>query len=150
MENAAKALLMAGGILIGVLILALMVTLFESSRNLSDSYETTKKQEAIQQFNTNFTKYLGQDITIHDVLTIYNFANEQGTVITEKSGSFSLDSNQISIDVEAARTKYNNDYSGQEVKVEYIYKFEIQEYNDDGLVTKIKFSNRRLNVTPLS
>ena len=60
MENASKALLMAGGILIGVLILALMVTLFLSSRELSTSYEQAKQSEAIQQFNVNFTKYLGQ------------------------------------------------------------------------------------------
>ena len=81
MENAAKALMMAGGILIGVLILALMVTLFVGSRNLSKTYDETKKQEAIQQFNSNFTKYLGQELTIHQVMTITNFAKIENNKI---------------------------------------------------------------------
>ena len=68
MENASKALMMAAGVLVGVLILALMVTLFASSNEVSSEYEQTKKAEAIQQFNTNFTKYLGQDLTIHQII----------------------------------------------------------------------------------
>lgn len=78
MENASKALLMAGGVLIGILILALMVTLFASAKSLSNGYETTKQSETIQQFNVNFTKYVGKDLTIHQVVTICNFALENG------------------------------------------------------------------------
>ena len=74
MENASKALLMAAGILVGILILALMVTLFISSKQLSTTYDETRQSVAIQQFNVNFTEYIGQDLTIHQVITIYNFA----------------------------------------------------------------------------
>ena len=56
MENASKALLMAGGILIGILLLALMVTLFAGAGSLSKSYDEAKQSEAIQNFNSNFTK----------------------------------------------------------------------------------------------
>ena len=154
MENAAKALLMAGGILIGILILALMVTLFESSRNLSDSYESTKKQEAIQQFNTNFTKYLGQDITIHDVLTICNFAKEngfvEGTTILKSGSSFNLNSSQIDKDLKEAKKEeiYQRDYLNKKVKVDVFYKLEL-EYDSEGIVSKIKFSSRHIEKTEL-
>ena len=78
MENASKALLMAAGILIGILIISLMVTLFISSRDVTITYEAAKQTEKIEQFNVNFTKYLGQDLTIHDVVTICNFALQNG------------------------------------------------------------------------
>ena len=82
MENASKALLMAAGILVGILILTLMVTLFLSSRDISTSYDKRKQEEAVQQFNVNFTKYLGQDLNIHQAITITNFANENGVKIS--------------------------------------------------------------------
>ena len=83
MENASKALLMGGGILVGVLILALMATLLISSKKMSTGYEERKQSEALQQFNVNFTKYLGKELTIHDVVTICNFANENDVFISQ-------------------------------------------------------------------
>ena len=81
MENASKALLMAGGILIGILILSLMVTLFISSKQVTTRYANTKNEEAIQQFNANFIKYVGQELTIHQVVTICNFAKVENNKI---------------------------------------------------------------------
>lgn len=141
MENASKALLMAGGILLGVLILALLVTVFAGSKSLSDSYERTKQEEAIQQFNVNFTKYLGQELTIHEVVTICNFANLNNVnVINGKT------KDQIPIDL----NDINNLLLGgayKDKKVSYIYKLEIKEYTEEGYVSKISFSNRQLKVT---
>lgn len=145
MENASKALIMAAGILIGVLILALMVTLFASSKNLFNSYDATKESESIQQFNVNFTKYVGENLTIHDVITIYNFAIEKGMPASNitKSGSFNIDTNQISTDIIAEKNYYTS--HGSPAKV--YYRMSIEEYNDDGYVSKIKFYNR--NVIPI-
>ena len=81
MENASKALIMAGGILLGILILTLMVTLFISAKDLSASYEERKQSESVQQFNVNFTKYIGQKLTIHQVVTISNFAKENNVEV---------------------------------------------------------------------
>ena len=63
------------GILLGILILALMVTLFASTSSLSTRYEKTKQEEMVQQFNSNFTQFSGKYITMHDVITIKNFAD---------------------------------------------------------------------------
>ena len=81
MENASKALLMAAGVLIGILILALMVTLFLSAREVSSRHDQVKKTEEIEQFNANFTKYVGKDITMHQVITIHNFAKIENNKI---------------------------------------------------------------------
>ena len=136
MENASKALLMAAGVLIGVLILALMVTSFASSKSLFNNYEAIKEAEAIQQFNVNFTKYVGRNLTIHDVITIYNFAIEKGmpTSNISKSGSFNIDTDQISTDILEEKNYV------EPAKV--YYKMRIIEYSDDGYVSKIEFYNR--------
>ena len=117
MENASKALLMAAGVLIGILILTLMVTLFMSARDFSKKYDETKKSEAVQQFNVNFTKYLGQELTIHQVVTICNFADLNNVI------------------VEGKKTVEN--IKNDEVK---IYKLTIIKYSEEGYITQIKIN----------
>ena len=137
MENASKALIMAAGILIGILILALMVTLFTSAGNLSKSYEDTRKSTQVQQFNANFIKYVGQDLTIHEVLTIYNFAKANNVTITPNN----FNTDNIKTDLNDANTKLIS-LGNQYYKVEKIYKLEIIEFNSEtGYVSKIKISN---------
>lgn len=128
MENASNALMMAAGVLVGVLILALMVTLFASSSSVSRTYENSKHEEAVQQFNSNFTKYVGKDLTIHEVVTICNYANKYGVTVDGTSY------NTASI---------KSDVSGYKVIGNTVtmntYKIIIESYSDDGYVSKIKF-----------
>lgn len=144
MENASKALTMAAGILVGVLILALMVTLFASSNEVSSQYEQTKKSEAIQQFNTNFTKYLGQDLTIHQVITMQNFASKSNNKVCDVT----INNMGITIedDIKLVNQKYDN-YVGQNVKLEIIYRIISIEYNEEtGYISKVLIGNRKLRV----
>ena len=126
MENASKALLMAGGILIGVLILALMVTLFISARDLFNNYEETKETEAIQQFNVNFTQYLGRDLTIHEVVTICNFAKKHNVDITGE---------KTSEDIKDIVALYTN-----QVGSIHKYTLTINSYSTEGYVNAISFN----------
>lgn len=130
MENASKALLMAGGILIGVLILSLMTTLFVSSKQLSTSYDNTKNAEAIQRFNVNFTKYLGQDLTIHEVVTICNFADIDSNKVIQVNVVGEYSSQDIQ-DIVEVYTKEENS----------IQKFEltINNYSPEGYINAISF-----------
>ena len=81
MENATKALLMAGGVLIAIIIISVLVVTFQKTGSVSKTYDKTIDQEEITKFNTNFTKYLGQKITIHEVVTICNFARQNNIEI---------------------------------------------------------------------
>ena len=74
MENASKALLMAASVLIGIILISLMVIMFMNSGNVSGSYDKTISQEEISVFNSNFTKYVGRNLTIHEVKSIIYFA----------------------------------------------------------------------------
>ena len=77
MENASKALLISGGILIAMLVISIGVYLFANSADLGSSYEQTMQATEIQKFNVNFTKFEGRkDITIHEIITLANFAKQ--------------------------------------------------------------------------
>ena len=71
MENATKALLMAGGVLIAIIIIGVMVAMFASTGKVTQSYNKLSSQEEITKFNSNFTKYIGKKLV--KVLTFTNF-----------------------------------------------------------------------------
>ena len=77
MENASKALIMAAGILIGVLVLSLGVYLFTSFGNSAAQIQKENEINALNKFNSQFTVYQGRkDLTIYDILTVANYASE--------------------------------------------------------------------------
>lgn len=87
MENASKALTMAAGILIGILIISLGVFLFFDFASTSTTLHDQIRQEQIDQFNAQFTSYEAKDDnTIYDILTLVNLAkNNNNYYELEKS-----------------------------------------------------------------
>lgn len=76
MENATKAMLIAAGVLIGMMILSLGIALFsELSSYVNSSHEQVKFNE-INSFNAKYTKYFNVDLTIQDIVTVANMAHE--------------------------------------------------------------------------
>lgn len=77
MENASKALIMAAGVLIGVLILSLAVYLFTTFGATSAELHRQNDANRINEFNTQFTSYETKDNnTIYDVISAANLATE--------------------------------------------------------------------------
>ena len=83
MENATKALLIAAGVLIGVMILSVAVTLYTSLGSYIDSYQKEIDERAIQKFNEQFTRYINVEdgsadtkftLTIQDIVTVASIA----------------------------------------------------------------------------
>ena len=92
MENASKALLIAGGVLIGVLIISLAVYLFADFGSKSASINAQNSQKQLSAFNSKFTSYQNfkdqselagtkteneiWKITIYDIITVKGYALE--------------------------------------------------------------------------
>lgn len=94
MENSAKAILMAGGILISILVVSIMVYLFAVFGSFSGDMTTKINGEKVTKFNNNFEKYEGRiDITAQEIVSIINFAKEYNDENQLKPG----DSDQIKI-----------------------------------------------------
>ncbi len=83
MENAVRALYIAAGVLIGIMILSLAVVIFS---NLQSYVETSNEEirfNEITRFNAKFTKYINYtegkkqfDLTIQDIVTVASVAYE--------------------------------------------------------------------------
>ena len=89
MENAAKALTIAAGVLIGVIIITIAVYLFTTLGNTSSEVYSKVEQEKIDKFNNQFLKYDGlANCRAHDIVSIANLAknNNEYYELTEGSG----------------------------------------------------------------
>ena len=74
MENASKALYMAVGVLIGMMILGVFVYLFRTGGNMSQKYDEKQLQSQLQLFNSKFEKYYRNNNTIMDMISVTNLA----------------------------------------------------------------------------
>ena len=138
MENATKALLVAGAVLIAILIITVLATVLKSTGNVSKQYDQSASLEQVTTFNSNFTKYIGKYLTIHDVVTICNFEKQNKThvvIITanEKSeDDIKNDNSKIEI----------VNINGKLTKKQPAYFIQIVEYDGEGYVSKIKFEEK--------
>lgn len=88
MENASKALLIAGGVLIAIIILTIGVTLYTLYSRQSEEYTEIISTTEIQKFNSKFDAYVGRtDITAQEIVSLVNLAKEYNDIVTIKLGS---------------------------------------------------------------
>lgn len=77
MENASKALIIAGGVLIVILLLTLFTYISGKMANGTSKIYDIMEQPEITEFNQKFLNYRGRnDLKIQDVVTIINLAND--------------------------------------------------------------------------
>lgn len=139
MENASKALLIAGGVFVAIVILVIAVELFVGYRNVAETYDETMTMSEISKINKEFTKYIGRDdITIQEVATAIRTAQNYN----EKYGDNTI---IVFLGSTNETDRKNEDFPGLiKDNIDNLYKFEIDDYYDEtdinqGLVHKIKF-----------
>ena len=105
MENASKALLMAGGVLIGIMVISFMVLVLRKAGKMSAQYDNQIANNELTKFNGQFEIYDKNDNNFFDVITVANLAydinkkngyDEQNSVIVEVgdgSNVYSISSN---------------------------------------------------------
>lgn len=150
MENASKALVMAGGVLVGILILSLAVYLFVDFGTTSAQINEQNAQQQIVEFNSKFTSYQGYkdnsgkwQITIYDIITLAGYANENNKYYE------GIDDEQIEVNIQGKyiNIEKKNNQKLQELIQEYTQNNTIKKFgylgvelNNRGKVRKIEFS----------
>lgn len=77
MENATKALLIAGGVLIAIVIISIAVFLFISFSDRTKEYNEIISATELQKFNSKFEVHVGRtDITAQEVVSMANLAKK--------------------------------------------------------------------------
>ena len=84
MENASKALLMAGGILIGIILLSIFAYMFSNMGMFSSQYAGTIENQQNDEFNSEFNIYLNRELNIQDIITIHNLVENINLTSSKK------------------------------------------------------------------
>ncbi len=145
MENASKALIMAGGVLIGVLIISLAVYLFVTFGQTSAEINSENSQKQLAQFNAKFTVYEGKEnITIYDIITVAGYANENNEYYENSNLDYLIEVywNNINVANKEGLNRLKNEMKNQQ-KSDSLnltkYECKVTEYNQNGRVKKISF-----------
>jgi len=94
MENASKALIIAGAILISILLISVGILVMNSTTGVQDEMLSQMNSTQKQSFNASFTNYSGSNKTASDVKSLYG--------IVTSSNSTHDDSMQVAMTIGGA------------------------------------------------
>ena len=75
MENATKALIIAGAVLISILLISVGIMVFNASSDPINQAQNSSEQQAVQMFNEAFSQYLGTNITGQQAKSLISAVN---------------------------------------------------------------------------
>lgn len=134
MENASKALLIAGSVLIVILLIAMGVKVFNSTSSTTGEVETTMESTEIATFNNKFTAYLGNNKSASDAKSLANIVIANNAANSAYQVSFAQKTSAADISSIAAS---------------YFGKYNISaSYSSDGRIEAIEVKSVSTTTTP--
>lgn len=117
MENASKALLIAGGMLLAIIIISIFMFTWGKISEYQSSKDNLASIEDTAKFNEQFTQYQRDDLLGYELLSLINKVidyNERKTTDSnhegeEKYPSITLDINILDENTRKQKLSYNND-----------------------------------------
>lgn len=124
MENASKALILAGEILLGVLLLTLLVVVMRAMGIFSESVNKNIDEKTVSEFNTQFEVYVGRkNLTAQDIISMGNLAKSYN--LTDEGTN-----NKITVKVNGVESKYINLQNlTDEQSYDFIKKYSVDNKN---------------------
>lgn len=83
MENASKALIIAGGMLLAMMIVGLLTWGYGSIRNYEKAKEETERLKEIVEYNKTFESYNKANVRGYQMISLANLANDTNTRYAE-------------------------------------------------------------------
>ena len=121
MENALKALLMAGGMLIALLVIGALLLAFNQIGDYEKGKSSMTKSSQVADFNKEFGKYSGDDVKGYDLITLINkaidFNSKEGTTKeTANSVDYSKKIKIVITNMKKFKNKYGVNNSSEWLK----------------------------------
>lgn len=126
MENASKALIIAGAILLSILIISLGIMVYNNAKNTVGSANLSKQE--IQTFNSQWETYVGENKTASEVRTMIQ------AVIANNAAETKSGENRT------VKVKNNDVKSVPTIDNSKRYKMEVDYDSTSGLVNNIKWT----------
>ena len=151
MENASKALLIAGGVLIAIILISVLVRTYGNISIFQRQKLTEEEIARIEEDNKAYTKYLNQYIYGTEVISMINkvadFQERTGgdfdIAITSSDGTIVIkgdeDNKYYFLD------KYQNTEQLQKIKSKYFLCTKVGYDNDTGRVNSIAYVEKNIN-----
>ena len=129
MENASKALVIAGAILIVILLISIGIAILNSTSNLQKEVNEGIESTEVQSFNEQFTKFEGRIVNASQVKSLL--------LLTKANNAYyDFDSNTpIGTD---KYVKITGSVTSNSLFANKTYKVSIDSYNQNGYVSIIK------------
>lgn len=136
MENASKALMMAGAVLIAVLVISLLVIFFNNLRDLQGLEQGSEELEQIVEFNKQYEVY-SRDVYGSELLSIANKIVDYNHKQAENKGYAEIELQvQISSDMDNTFFKKGS-YTASKIKLEAdTLKEKIEELGIEDIASK--------------
>ena len=135
MENASKALIIAGAILLSILIISLGIMIFNQASGVINNNAMTEVE--VSTFNEKFTQYTGKTVRGANVNALLN-AVKQNNIATDD------DSKKVSV-VSAGSEGITVDNTGKitgSAKTGQTYEVSVTDYTTGGLVKEITIKDK--------
>ncbi len=134
MENASKALLMAGGILLAVLIIGIFIYMFTNARTTAETRHEIETVEQMTKFNNQFESYNKKLMRGVEVISALNKAIDNNTKYERMELGNQFEDYEVIVNVYCLDTlglRQILNYTSDKNKAEYTKFEEIKNNNDD-------------------
>lgn len=141
MENASKALLIAGAVLIVIVLISVGMMIVQNSSDIAGQVGDLSTDQAVQAFNTRFQNYQGNQKgasvrSLLAVLSTNNSTNSSGHIITVKLTA-TKDGTEESISKSADLTK-----KAADIVSSASYSVQMSALDDEGYITEITIKRK--------
>lgn len=131
MENASKALMIAGGVLIALIIITMFLLMFNGISNIEKEQAEQTKTAQLSAFNAEYEAYNKRIMYGVDVITLIN------KIAENNKKHFGSEDYQITITVNNIEMTDSSTIAGSEQE-KYLYKCNKISYNQAGRVSRIE------------
>lgn len=132
MENASKALIIAGAILLAILLITLGIYIFQQAQSTVNN--SGMSQAEIQTFNSQFTKYEGEKIKGSSVKSLIQEVNVNNS--QDESNEHQITVTGVTAAASGSAAGYNQ-YLTNGIKNTKTYTVKITKYGTNGRITDI-------------
>ena len=129
MENASKALIIAGAILLAILIISLGIMIYSQASGVVNNNSMTEVE--VTTFNQKFEQYLGDKVRGANVNSLINAVN---------TNNMSTDDTSKQVTLDGATAGSDKITSNKDKKTGATYKVEVTKYTKGGLIEEIKIT----------
>lgn len=137
MENASKALLMAGGVLIALLVISLLVYFYSDIKDLMGINNKISVSEQIEEFNKQYDVYYRNNLYGSDILSLINKVYDYNIRESKEQGYQKLK-------MEVTFNKNHKDYDGNIViSKKEVYTEETLKIIVDDLQEKVDYYSKK-------